>query len=240
MNCTEVSELAPLYFSGELDPERRARLTAHLGNCPGCAVELEQQGQVDARLRAGILAEPVDCQRIEHTVRSRISAASTARTRALVLAGSLAAAVILAIAIGRPTAAKVYADAAIDHRREVVERQHRNWIVNQTAVASLASQRGLPASVIPALAGPGYRFEKGKICRLNGLLFLHLVYTDGAEEFSVFLSPHDAREKPDAVRFADVGGEHLGIVETPRTTAFFVANNSSTARSLARSAATIL
>jgi anti-sigma factor RsiW len=40
--CIEVVELVSDYLDGELDPETRGRVEAHLALCPHCAVYVEQ------------------------------------------------------------------------------------------------------------------------------------------------------------------------------------------------------
>ncbi len=101
-----------------------------------------------------------------------------------------------------------------------------------------------------ALAPAGYRPEHGKLCRLNGRVFLHLVYTDGAHEFSVFLRERDAGVLPGEPRdsvngrslhAADVGDEHLGCFDTDRLRAMVVTDQpGEAALSIARLAAATL
>lgn len=42
MDCDELVELVTEYLEASLDPATRARVEAHLGECPGCAEILEQ------------------------------------------------------------------------------------------------------------------------------------------------------------------------------------------------------
>ena len=50
MNCSDISELAPLSVSGELDRGRAADFDEHLKTCSECFRELETQARLDARL----------------------------------------------------------------------------------------------------------------------------------------------------------------------------------------------
>jgi anti-sigma factor RsiW len=40
--CQELVELVTDYFDGALPPAERARFEAHVADCPGCALHLEQ------------------------------------------------------------------------------------------------------------------------------------------------------------------------------------------------------
>jgi len=250
MNCEQLAQLASLYLSGELDPARSATLRAHLQGCAACATEIEQQRDLDARLRAGVVADDLDYTPLERRVRRRIAADSAARTR-FVLAAAGVAAVLLAAGLASritPRLARVYQDAALDHRREIVDGQPRPWLTDPAAIESLAASQGLPSASFLALARTGYRLEKGKICRLDGRLFLHLVYTDGAQEFSVYLRegerPAGSPEETVNGRplfTADSGPDHMAAFQKGGLAVLFVDSHSrARARNLARSAAAAL
>ena len=86
--------------------------------------------------------------------------------------------------------------------------------------------------VHPALLSSGYLLNRGKLCRLDGRLFLHLVYTDGSHTFSLYLRPENGRAVP--VATADLNGKHLGCSENGEIMAVVVTNESpSAARALA-------
>jgi hypothetical protein len=151
---------------------------------------------------------------------------------------------IMLLAIGVLTRAafrvpRLYADAAIDHHREIVERQTRVWFNDAAAIESLAEQQGFHFSVIQALSGDGYSLEKGRICQLEGRPYLHLVFTDGAREISAYLR---SRKAPgfSPLATADVGAEHLAIVNGVHVTALFVTDRAVDVTARARSAAPVL
>ena len=48
--------------------------------------------------------------------------------------------------------ARVYADAATDHRMEVVEQQPRHWMTDPAAIAALGEKLGISDAVPPELA----------------------------------------------------------------------------------------
>jgi anti-sigma factor RsiW len=242
MNCSDIIELAPLYVAGELDSGRAAEFDAHLRACPACMRELETQARLDARLREVLLAEEVDVSRVNRRVRELIAGESAValvpqlerKPRRWVTAAMGIAAALLLLATGYilmpRQAARVYADAATDHRMEVVEQQPRPWVTDPAKIAALEEQQGISGSVPLALAA-GYHLERAKICWLDGRFFFHAVYSDGTREFSLFLRPRDGRALPGAIRgFADgrflhassAGREHISSFETSHLTAMVV------------------
>src|SRR5260370_41465971 len=190
MNCPDIAQLCPLYLSGELDAPRMDEFAVHLKTCSACAREVGQHMELDRRLRAAVLAEEIDSRRVDSRVRESIT-----RPQRWLRAGSVAAAILLGMVGyqgGSGRTARLYTDAARDHRREVVERQHRTWYFDQQEVQALADREGVSPAVVSALAANGYRLECGKLCRLDGGPFLHLVYSDGERPLSIFVRPRDA------------------------------------------------
>jgi hypothetical protein len=147
--------------------------------------------ELDAQLREAIHSEPLDTTRLERAIR-----AQTKRSywRWYAAAAAMAAAILLTIAVRRVPAA--FHEAARDHRLEVVEHRPRHW------------QSNAPDGV--TLAPAGYRLEHSKICRLEGKPVLHLVYTDGAREVSVYVDSSAGGGD------ADVDGQHVTAFRTGR------------------------
>ncbi len=251
MNCAEIAELAPLYVAGELDTKRAAEFDAHLKTCSSCFRELETQARLDARLREVLLAEDVDVRRVNRRIREMLATESleaviksveSCRNRWTTAAMGIAAAFLLAAAgllliPGR--VAQVYADAAEDHQSEVVDHAPRPWSSDPAKIESLARAEGISTAIPVALAS-GYRLERGKICFLDDRRYLHLAYTDGTHEFSLFLRTRDG-EKIGApirglangrlLRECASGGDHLASFRTSHLTAV-VATEQSAAASL--------
>ncbi|MDD5210180.1 MAG: zf-HC2 domain-containing protein [Elusimicrobiales bacterium] len=50
-SCTEVGQKLSAYMDGELSPEDRAGLKAHLDKCPACSAELLSYSAVDSGMR---------------------------------------------------------------------------------------------------------------------------------------------------------------------------------------------
>jgi anti-sigma factor RsiW len=237
MNCNDAIELSPLYLSGELDAARAAELAAHLDTCPDCARALE----LDARLRRAVLAEPVDAARTDLEVRRRIG--QHQRWHRVSIAAGIAAMLAVGVVVyprvyhvvTRDSA--VYAAAAQDHRREVVDHERRTWISQPDQVDALAARQGISAPPPASIAG--FHLEHGKLCRLNGRIFLHLVYADASREFSVFLRQPDSPDVS-AGRVANVGNECVAGFKTPRTAGLVVTTETRDAAEIARTAAAAL
>lgn len=217
--------------------------------------EMQRAEEMDARLRAAILAEPIDTAALDAGILRRIAVQVNRRRiqRGKWIAGAGIAA-MLAIAAGgywflpNRGSAAMCADAARDHRVEVVEHQRRNWLTDAAAIDALAARRGLSASAAEAIAPAGYRLERGKLCRLGGRVFLHLVYSNGLHEFSFYLrdsAPSEAFPGTSRAIAAglnlDLGAEHVAEVPSVRFTALVVTDESQdAARDIARLTATHL
>jgi anti-sigma factor RsiW len=219
MNCREIEELAPLYLSGELDEDRKVQFHTHLAECRSCAQQTEQQSAMDERLRKALCAGLPYAGEIERSVRRRI-VRERSRRWMLVAAAALLIAAVMGYRMLRPE--RLYADAALDHRLEVMERQPRRWRTDPAEIGKLAVRYQL--TDLTALAPAGYRLEHAKMCGIDGQPALHLVYTNGVQEFSVFVRPGGGMEPLSA---HSVGSEHLARFRTARHEAVIVTDGSS-------------
>jgi len=223
MNCRDVRDLTPLYLSGEMNGEARQRFAAHLAGCPVCGREIEEQALLDERL-AGVLSQELpDTTRIEQFVRRQMPASQSRRRR--IARGAVAASVVAAIAgsygLWRlAPAPRWYADAARDHLAEVVERQPRHWRSGAAEIESLAVQSGLSFAQASGLAPAGYWLERAKICGIDGQRMLHLVFTNGTREYSIYVGPH--RGVHEGVRMARRNAEQVAGFDTGRFRALVV------------------
>jgi hypothetical protein len=181
---------------------------------------MEQMAEIDARVREALLAEPIDSMRIDQRVRESIRPSRHWVGIAVGIAAGLAIAVVV-LQYSAPN--RTCAAAALDHHREIVTGEHRTWLLDPASIAGLAERQGVSfAQFAPA----DLRLERGKLCRLNGRVFLHLVYSDGSGEVSLFLRQHE-QGSPAAIRNADSGSEHVAYFDTPRVDAIVVSNESS-------------
>ena len=200
MNCKEIDQNATFYFSHELNPEQSAEFLAHLDDCPSCAARVRQQQELDHLLRSTVLNQEMDTRALEFRIRRELSSAPKRPIlfpRRLAL---IAAALFLVGAVGflssnwlRATreASAICADAIVDHRVEVVENAPRKWSSDLARIAS-ASQRIVGAEVNPEkLAPSGYHFERARICSLQDKRYVHIVFSNGTQEVSMFVRTRD-------------------------------------------------
>jgi hypothetical protein len=183
----------------------------------------------DRQLRDAILAEPVDTAALDNRIRERTRFVTKSVARGKWIA-AIGIAAILTLAIGGyflfPNRSVVTCqDAVRDHRIEVVDGSQRKWLSDASEIKVLAAKQGLP---LPA--PQGYRLERGKLCRLGGHVFLHLVYSDGSHEASLYLRDRGLAPSTGMLIDGDVA-----LAEGARFTA--VAVSSSNAAELARFAA---
>jgi len=263
MNCKELAELSPLYLAAELDEVRLAGFDSHLRICVTCAAEIEQQKDLDALLCDGVLAEQIDSSAVDVRIRQTLQAEREAKPELHSSApayrrwAAIAAVIVLAVIAGfsyqywfGSAVAPVYAAVVHDHQVEVVERARRPWVSDSAVIQLLAAQQGVSESALAAMAPANYHLERAKLCPLDGNTYLHLVYSDGAHELSVFLHQGDIGQLPGAGReFANgstlhtarVGHDYLAGFQSDRLTALVVTDQSAPAAlDAARSVASVL
>jgi hypothetical protein len=178
--------------------------------------------ELDQRVRASVRADEVDTSRLEFAIRNQIRSKRRGIQLWLVAA---AASIALVIAV-RPRTPPLCIAAAQDHQREIVDGNPRRWLTNLADIQSLAQKQGVPGSAIAALGNTGYRLERARLCFLKKQIFLHLVYTNDGQEFSVYLRPRGSDSPFDgSVREASLGLEDLAYFQTDGLTAMTVAQH---------------
>jgi anti-sigma factor RsiW len=207
MNCKEIEELAPLYLSGELEEDRKVLFHTHLAECRGCAQQIEQQEAMDARLRKALCAGLPVAGEIERSVRRQIA---RERSRRWMLAAAILIAAVIGYRVLRPET--LYADAALDHRQEVLEHQPRRWRTDPAEIEKLAARYQLRD--VTSLAPDGYRLEHAKMCGLDGKPALHLVYSNGVQEISLFVLSRTGRDR--GISATSVGNVQLAAFQNDR------------------------
>jgi anti-sigma factor RsiW len=213
MNCSEVQEIAPLWLSGELEEVRSSQVRAHLEGCAGCARSIGEDASLDVRIRTALAEDGPASSRTERMVLRRITLER--RWRWLVASGA-AAVVLLGLIFGAPLVTKqqpekLFLDAARDHRLEVMEHQPRRWRSEAVDVGVLAERFGLTGATAVALAPAGYRLVHAKTCGLEGRPALHLVYTDGAREISLYVRRETGGLR--RVGSAEIGTERMASAQ---------------------------
>jgi anti-sigma factor RsiW len=241
MNCSDISALTPLHLSGELDAARMETFSAHLRNCPACRQALGQQTAFDELLRTSVLAQSVDDSPVNERVRERIRAERRAKRRWQVAVAAIAAALLMAILGYRliSRTKSVYAAAARDHRLEIVDRQPRKWVTDRASIEGLARRQGLPGSVVSAFVPAGYHLAQGKLCLLDGRVFLHLVYAGESGSFSLFLRRPDDARTSGGIQTETFAAEQVAGFQRDQLSALIVSEDNN-ALLLASSAAAVI
>ena len=231
-------EQAPLYWSGELERAERERFAAHVEACPQCEQELDAQAQVDTRLAAAVGGELPDAGSVQSRVRREIG--RSVWRRRWIATGAIAAGLLVAFAgvtaLRRPVPApRWYADAARDHRVEVVQGEPRRWRRDAGEIAALATQTRLTYEQVAGLAASGYSLERAKFCGLGGQRMLHLVFSDGSRRYSVYVGLHLGQDQVGEER---TGSEQVAGFATDRVRGVVVmAGTSADCAALARAVA---
>ena len=222
MTCKEILEIAPLYLSGELEVSELAAIHGHLAGCRSCAQEINRQAALDTQIREEMSGDMPDPTAVVRSVWGRIR---VERARKWAIGVAAAAGVVLAVVMGyramRPS--PVYADVALDHHQEVVEHKPRKWRTDAAEIEKLAARYDLPD--VAKLAPAGYRLEHAKMCGIDGKPALHLVYTNGSQEVSVFV--RSGAGTATQVHQVRVGSEQIAAFQANRVETIVATNGPS-------------
>ena len=224
MNCSDAEQFGPLYWSSELDARRVAELEAHLEVCATCARQWQLQNHLDETLRDTFADEDLDTRELHARGRREIRASSGLWRR--VVANSrvrwMACAALFVIVAGsgflyvlREQAQQrtMYADAAEDHAEEVLKNYAQyEWKTSLPEIQSMLQEAVGDPSLATKLAADGYRIDRARICELVSLLYVHLVYTDGKHQVSVFVRRAVPRKLAGSA-LATVNGNELHAAE---------------------------
>jgi anti-sigma factor RsiW len=241
MTCSEISKSTPLYLSGELEPVMAGQFADHLKSCADCRLYVERDAEIDRLIRESMVNEAADAFSTDRRVRARIRAERQIPRRRWLMAGAgIAAGIAMAVVAyrmaARPNA--VYAAAARDHLVELVQKQPRKWTTDPGGIAQLATRVGLTGAAATAFAPAEYHLAQGRLCFLDGRIFLHLVYAGAGGNFSLFLRHADDSADSSAIEAHRFDAEQVAGFQHNALSAVLVTGESGdTAVQLARSAA---
>jgi anti-sigma factor RsiW len=242
MTCSEISKSTPLYLAGELDTDTEAAFADHLKSCADCRLYVERDAEIDKLIRESMANDATDSSSVDRRIRARVRLEQ--RNRRWLLAGAgIAAVLALAVASYRIAArpSPIFAAAAHDHRVELVEKQPRKWTADPAALAPLAARVGVPLARATAFTPAGYHFSGGRLCLLNGQIFLHLVYAGAGGDVSLFLRNDQGGGDSARVRENRYDAEYVAGFRNNTLSAVFVTDQpGGTAIKLAQSAAATL
>jgi len=197
MNCPYYEQVTEAYLSGEIEGPQ---WHTHLETCLDCAAKLRAESDFDLVIKHAVTEERLQIRQLESHIRNEIRQSSRWRpSMFLVMRYAIAAVVVFAAlsivtfgyARGRIDLSAICIDAADDHREEIIDRSPRRWRSDPAQLAALSQKLtgdpALPERVVP----PGYRLVGARICDLHGKPYMHLDYSDGSNEISLFLRHHD-------------------------------------------------
>ncbi len=213
MNCGETKELIQLYMDNELDARSTLAVQQHLDSCSACSRQLNALLLQDQTLKQAARAETVDSARVRAEILNAIAQETheekTRRTtnwsparwfkkaawQRIAAAAILAlAAILLALRGGWMPGVNeaVYAAVAADHAAHCSADVMMGAVIDPDELRRLVTTSA-KLKAVPDLSVFGYGNPRGRICKVNGVEFLHLVYYHASQPpISLFLRPHDS------------------------------------------------
>lgn len=231
MNCDDIQTLSPAWHSRELEEPQREAFVSHLRTCAQCAAIIEDQALLDARLRlldaSPDISPDIVLLKLKLTRQIR-----TRRQSQWILYAALAASLLAALFVGYGyRTPRILADAARDHRLEVIGHQPRRWKSETAEIDTIATQFGLTAARARAISPVGYQLLHARICGLGKRPALHLVFTNGAREISFYVRQSTAAQN---VRTATIGNERVTALQNAGYTTVTVTGIDQPCEQLAR------
>jgi hypothetical protein len=237
MTCTYYEQVTEAYLSGEIEgPDWRI----HLGACPECAAKLRTESDFDHLVRHAVTSERLQTRQLEAHVRSAIRQSAIPFRRPILarmrygIAAAVAAMVLVVATVGyargRIERTAICIDAADDHQEEVVAKAPRKWRSDAKDVEALSLKMVGDAAVPDRIVPTGYHLVGARVCLLHGKRYMHLDYSNGSNEISLFVrhqdeaktltarvlnwlqSPRPSTERVDALAVGSVQKNSLSLV----------------------------
>lgn len=198
MNCPNYEKVTEAYLLGEIDsPEWRS----HLDRCPSCAAKLESESDFDLIIKHAVNEERLQTRQLEAHVRSAIRQQKSRwvpplfgviryAAAAVIVFGTLALATF-GYAKGKMDLSATCADAVDDHQQEIVGKAPLKWRSNPQEVEALSKRIVGDPSVPDRITPAGYHLVGARICILHGKNYMHLDFSDGSNEISLFVRHRD-------------------------------------------------
>lgn len=199
MICSQSESVTEAYLSGEID---QVAWRKHLDACPECSAKLKAESEFDRVIRHAVTSEGLQTRQLEAHVRAALRESITPIRHPILLSWryGIAAAVALFFVViatigyakGRIERTALCIDAADDHQEEVVAKSPRKWRTENADVQALAKRIVGDASVPDRIVPAGYHLVGARVCLLHGKRYMHLDYSDGSNEISLFVRHQDA------------------------------------------------
>jgi anti-sigma factor RsiW len=194
MNCPNYEHDTDAYLSGEFES---AEWRSHLDCCPNCAAKLQSETDFDLIIKHAVNEERLQTRQLEAHVRAAIR-----KSRKLwhmpklpTLRYGIAATIVFGVlglasfgyAKGRMDHSAVCSDAADDHQEEIVVKAPRKWRSDLKQVEALSQRIVGDSTVAERVTPAGYHLVGARICTLHDKDYMHLDFSDGSSEISLFI-----------------------------------------------------
>jgi anti-sigma factor RsiW len=220
MRCAEHLRLQA-FFDGELDAMSVIDVERHVGNCPGCAAQLEEWAQTRTLLRGSSIAETTPAVLRDRILRSLDQPGSPRRdgrerpfrtARAFWLGllggtgmGAVAASLVFLVLSAAP-ARSLVGDLVADHTRALLTSRLIDVVsTDQHTVKPWFAGRTDVSPAVADFAAQGYRLLGGRVDDLDHRRAAVVVYGHGAHFIDVFSWVASGTVPPDTSR----NGYHL-------------------------------
>jgi len=197
MNCTYSEQVTDAYLSGEIEgPEWRT----HLSKCTECAARLSAESDFDLVIKHAVNEERLHTRQLEAHVRNAIRSSSPWKSPVVMLVRYSVAATVIFVTLlvatfgyakGRMDLIATCGDAVDDHQEEVIGKAPRKWRVDDQDVQALGQRMVGDPRAAQRVAPEGYHLVGARVCVLHGKRYMHLDYSDGTNQVSVFLHHQD-------------------------------------------------
>jgi hypothetical protein len=193
MNCPYYEQVTEAYLSGEIEG---LQWRTHLQNCLDCTAKLSAESDFDLIIKQAVTEERLQTRQLESHVRAAIRKSSPWRLPIFVMVRyAIAASVFLGTltiatigyARGRIDLSAICVDAVDDHREEIIDKAPRRWRSDPKQLATLSQKITGDPSIPERVVPPGYHLIGARICDLHGKRYMHLDFSDGSNEISLFL-----------------------------------------------------
>jgi anti-sigma factor RsiW len=211
MNCEEAKGLIQLYLDDELDARNTLATQQHLELCDDCSREFNVLLAQDRSLRRAAQAETIDSGDLRADILKSIArqepAAQTttkisraphwlkisARARAAAVVALAIVAALIALRLGQTPQINESVCAAVieDHTAHDSAGDMMGAMIIKPEELGRFARAFARLNAVPDLSAFGYDNPQGRICKLGGIDFLHLIYYQPAQEpLSLFICPH--------------------------------------------------
>ncbi len=205
MNCYQVKELIQLFMDDELDARSTLEVQQHLESCTACRRLLEALLVQDQLLKQATCADKPNSSQLRTRILAALQHQPVVTKRPKLtqltwrrLTATAVAAIIIVLLLLRGLwmpgqRESVYAASVSDHAMHCSVEAMSQAITNPEELDQLATRYGRIGK-IPDLSAFSYSAPRGRICELNGIKFLHVVYYHPTKQpLSLFLGPHSAQ-----------------------------------------------